>query len=105
MLAGMIVGVLGGGIAGLIIYVISLAGGNSAPRELLQGAIGIGVYVIAALAYSTIYQVTVKLRLWRHGFESTELKGIEVLDRVKAAPASATAIGEGFADALNVGGI
>lgn len=104
LLAGLIIAVLGGIAAG-VIYAIGFVGVKSASRELLQGAIGIGVYVIAALAYSTIYQATVKLRLWRHGFESTELKGIEVLDRVKAAPASATALGEGFADALNVGGI
>jgi len=71
----------------------------------LQGAILIGIYVIAALAYSTIYQATVRLRLWKHGFESIELAGIEVLDKVRAAPATGSPVGEGFADALNVGGI
>jgi hypothetical protein len=80
-------------------------GGKGTQRELLQGAIGIGVYVIAALAYSTIYQATVKLRLWRQGFESVELKNVEVLERVKAAPATGSPVGEGFADALHVGGI
>ena len=59
--------------------------GTGASRELLQGAIGIGVYVIAALAYSTIYQATVKLRLWKQSFESVELSNVEVLDRVRAA--------------------
>ena len=61
--------------------------------------------MVAALAYSTIYQATVKQRLWKHGFESIALSNIEVLDRVKTAPASGSPVGEGFADALHVGGI
>jgi len=47
----------------------------------------------------------VKLPFWRHGFESAELKNVEVLDRVRAAPATGSPVGEGFADALHVGGI
>ena len=93
------------GIAVGVIVGIGALGGSSAPKELAQTIIGIGTYVIAALGYSTIYQATVRLRLWKHGFESIEFAHVEVLDRVKAAPASATAVGEGFADALNVGGI
>ena len=73
--------------------------------ELLTTAILIATYVIIVLAYSTIYQATVKLRLWKAGFESIELSGLEVLDRVKAAGAPGSAVGEGLADALNVGGI
>jgi uncharacterized membrane protein YjgN (DUF898 family) len=73
--------------------------------ELLTTAILVGSYVIIALAYSTIYQATVKLRLWKAGFESIELAGIDVLGRVNAAGAPGSAVGEGLADALNVGGI
>ena len=58
-----------------------------------------------ALAYSTIYQATVKLRLWKAASESLELSGLEVLGRVNAAGAPGSAVGEGLADALNVGGI
>jgi hypothetical protein len=47
----------------------------------------------------------VKLRLWRQGFESIELKNVDVLDRVRAAPATGSPVGECFADALHVGGI
>jgi uncharacterized membrane protein YjgN (DUF898 family) len=104
MLAGLVVAIVGL-IAGGAIWGVSLMAGKGASRELLQGAIGIGVYVIAALAYSTIYQATVKLRLWRQGFESAELTNVEVLDRVRAAPATGSPVGEGFADALHVGGI
>ena len=57
------------------------------------------------LGYSTIYQATVKLRSWRIAFESLELSGLEVLDRVRARGRPSSAFGEGLADALNVGGI
>jgi hypothetical protein len=56
------------------------------------------------LGYSTIYQGTVKLTLWAGGVESIELQGLAVLDRVQAEGAPASAVGEGLADALNVGG-
>jgi uncharacterized membrane protein YjgN (DUF898 family) len=73
--------------------------------ELVQSATFIGFYAIAALGYSAIYQATVTLRLWKNGFESLELANVEVLDKVKAVPARATAVGEGIADALHFGGI
>jgi len=79
--------------------------GKGVLSELISTAILIGSYVIVALAYSTIYQAAVKLRLWKAAFESIELSGLEVLDRVNAAGGAASAVGEGLADALNVGGI
>jgi uncharacterized membrane protein YjgN (DUF898 family) len=93
------------GIGAGVVYLIGSTGTSSASRELAQTFILIGIYVIAALGYSVIYQATVKLRLWKNGFESVELDNIEVLATVKAAGASGSAVGEGFADALNVGGI
>ena len=45
------------------------------------------------------------LRLWKHSVESLEFSGLEALDRVKASGAVSSALGEGLADALNVGGI
>jgi len=93
------------GIAFGIILALNAIGGTSAGKELVQTAIGIGAYVVAALAYSTVYQATVKLRLWKQSFESIELAGVEVLDKVRAAPATGSPVGEGLADALNVGGI
>src|SRR5947209_6722573 len=79
--------------------------GKGKLAEVLTTAILIGTYVMIALAYSTIYQAAVKLRLWKAGFESIELSGVEALARVKAAGAASSAVGEGLADALNVGGI
>jgi len=96
-----------GVMVGIGIGLIALIGmgRDDGTKELLQGAGAIAGYVLAALAYSTIYQATVKLRLWKHGFESVELAGTEVLDTVKAAATSGSPVGEGLADALHVGGI
>ena len=79
--------------------------GKGPVSELATTAILIATYVIVALGYSAIYQATVKLRLWKLGFESLDLDGVEILDRVKATGAAGSAVGEGLADALNVGGI
>jgi uncharacterized membrane protein YjgN (DUF898 family) len=62
-------------------------------------------YLVLALGYSTIYQVTVKLALWRLGMESIELSNVAVLENVKAGGRPTSALGEGLADALQVGGI
>jgi uncharacterized membrane protein YjgN (DUF898 family) len=74
-----------------------------AEELITAGALAVG-YMIIALGYSTVYQATVKLSLWRLGMESAEISGIAALDRVKAAGRPASALGEGLADALNVGG-
>ncbi len=86
------------------IYVVGLIGPESEVLQLAQTLLAIGTYVIAALGYSVIYQAVVKLRVWKSSFESLELANIEVLYNVKAAPMRATAVGEGIADALHVGG-
>jgi len=103
-----VTGMLGaflGFIAYAVVAAIGRASLGGAALELAQSATFVGFYVIAALGYSAIYQATVTLRLWKNGFESLELANVEVLDRVKAVPARATAVGEGIADALSLGGI
>ena len=58
------------------------------------------------LGYSAIYQGTVKLRALALGVESIALDGRRRCStRVKAEGAPSSAVGEGLADALNVGGI
>jgi uncharacterized membrane protein YjgN (DUF898 family) len=79
--------------------------GTGAVTQLLATAVAIGSYVAVALAYSTIYQATVRLRLWKACVGSLEFSGLEALGRVKASGAVSSALGEGLADALNVGGI
>jgi uncharacterized membrane protein YjgN (DUF898 family) len=72
--------------------------------EALGAAFGVAAYVVMMLGYSTIYQGTVKLALWRGGVESVELENAAGLDEVKAEGTPSSAVGEGLADALNVGG-
>ncbi len=79
--------------------------GKGKLAEFVTTAALIASYVVVALAYSTIYQASVKLRLWKTAFESIELTNPEILGKVKAAGAASSAVGEGLADALNVGGI
>jgi uncharacterized membrane protein YjgN (DUF898 family) len=75
-----------------------------ADELVTAGSLVVG-YMIVALGYSTIYQATVKLSLWRLGMETAEISGIAALDRVKASGRPSSAFGEGLADALQVGGI
>ena len=104
LVAGIVLAI-GAGLALALTGAFALWLGKGAITELLTTAILVGSYVIVALAYSTIYQATVKLRLWKAAFESLELSGLDVLGRVNAAGAPGSAVGEGLADALNVGGI
>jgi uncharacterized membrane protein YjgN (DUF898 family) len=65
----------------------------------------LALYVIVMLGYSTIYQATVSIRLWRLSFETTELSGLQSLEGVQARGAPSGPFGEGLADALDVGGL
>jgi hypothetical protein len=78
------------------------------PQKAIEiGGIGMGLvaYVAVMLGYSTIYQATVKLSLWRLVMESLDLNGVAALERVRAVGDASSAVGEGLADALNVGGL
>jgi uncharacterized membrane protein YjgN (DUF898 family) len=76
---------------------VATAGQIAATLVLLVG------YVITALGFSTIYRATVLLSLWQLGMESLHLSGLAALDKVKATGRPSSALGEGLADALNVG--
>ena len=91
---------------GIGVFHIAFSANASSSDAEIAGAVGaVALYVVVMLGFSTIYQGTAKLALWRHGVESLELEGLEVLDKVKADGAPSSAVGEGLADALNVGGI
>ena len=60
--------------------------------------------MIAALGYSMIYRATVLLSLWQLGAEALQLSGVERLEHVEAPGDASSPLGEGLADALNVGG-
>ena len=73
--------------------------------EIFATTAAIGLYVAMALGYSTIYQATVKFGVWRCVAESLDISNLASLDRVSAAGEPSSPVGEGLADALNVGGI
>jgi uncharacterized membrane protein YjgN (DUF898 family) len=78
---------------------------DSMRDEIISTISGVGAYVAIALGYSTIYQATVKLGLWRCVIESLDVSNLAALEQVAAAGEAASPVGEGLADALNVGGI
>jgi uncharacterized membrane protein YjgN (DUF898 family) len=104
LLAGVVIGIAAA-IGFALTAILEPASGSEATTQLLTTALVIGSYVAVALAYSTIYQATVRLRLWKSCVEALEFSGLEALDHVKASGAVSSALGEGLADALNVGGI
>jgi uncharacterized membrane protein YjgN (DUF898 family) len=65
----------------------------------------VGLYVVSALGLSTIYQATAKLWVWRLTAQSAVLSDVSLLHRVKGAGEPGSPLGEGLADALNVGGL
>jgi uncharacterized membrane protein YjgN (DUF898 family) len=100
--ASLIIGVMGGvtaaGIKGFglktdaITAVVAVAGSAG--------------YVLIALSVWIIYQVAVKLRLWRIMVDSVDIAGLDVIERVQAdATQPSSAVGEGLVDALGAGGI
>jgi uncharacterized membrane protein YjgN (DUF898 family) len=94
------------GAAGLIcIGVLTDPRHDSPLAEYMATLIFVSGYVVIALGFSTIYQVVVKLGLWSLAAQSVELSGAEALETVRASGAPSSALGEGLADALNVGGI
>ena len=72
--------------------------------EMIAAISGVALYVIFALGYAAIYQVKVKLGIWRTVANSTGLSNPATLETISSVGAPASAVGEGLADALNVGG-
>jgi uncharacterized membrane protein YjgN (DUF898 family) len=93
-------------VAAVVLLIYSLVESLLDPTasEIVVTALLLGGYVIAALAYSTIYQVTVKLGLWRLALASIALTATGTLDRVKAVGRPSSSFGEGLASALHVDG-
>ena len=78
---------------------------DSMSKEIITTLAGLAAYVAIALGYSTIYQSTVTLGLWRCLVESLDVSNVAALEQVTAAGQPASPVGEGLADALSVGGI
>jgi uncharacterized membrane protein YjgN (DUF898 family) len=97
---------IGGIIISICIVVIGLLIGDSASelKEVAAAVVGVAGYIVIALAYSILYQVKVRLGLWRLVAESADLTNSAVLENISSVGAPASPVGEGLADALNVGG-
>jgi len=95
-------------VGGVLVFLSGrLIGSNrdSMLAELFAGAISLTTYVAIVLGASTIYQVVVTFAMWRLSVQTAELSGAAALDSVRASGAPDSALGEGLADALGVGGI
>ncbi len=83
----------------------TLTGGETtAASEIAAAAILLGGYVVGALGLSVIYRATVHFSVWQLSMESLQLSGLSALERVQAQGGPSSALGEGLADALHVGG-
>jgi uncharacterized membrane protein YjgN (DUF898 family) len=94
-----------GSIVAFLLTALLVDQGKKDFADVANAAAGIGFYVIAMLGFSAIYQATVKLGFWRSSVETMSFSGLDALDSVHASGAASSAVGEGLADALNVGGI
>ena len=102
ILFSMAVGIVGA-IALVVVGALASVAKLGAGGEILATLFLLAGYVVTALGFSTIYRATVLLSLWQLGMESLHLTGLSALEKVKATGRPSSAIGEGLADALNVG--
>jgi len=64
------------------------------------------IYFLLAVGGWIIYQMTIKLRIWRVAVESAAVAQFDAIELVRAdASLPSSAVGEGLADALGAGGI
>jgi uncharacterized membrane protein YjgN (DUF898 family) len=104
LLLGLLTGIMGGMIVFAFVGIVRLAH-NATLMQLIPSAILLVLYVVIMIGSSTIYQVIVAAGLWRLGAETSALSGEAALDGVRATGTPSSALGEGLADALGVGGI
>jgi uncharacterized membrane protein YjgN (DUF898 family) len=104
LLFGLLTAVAGGGLIFAVLQVIQTVH-NAGLTQIVTGALSLCLYVVVMIGFSTIYQVIVAAGLWRLGAQTAALSGQAALDGVRATGTASSALGEGLADALGVGGI
>jgi uncharacterized membrane protein YjgN (DUF898 family) len=92
------------GSIGLLVFELLAGDPSGTGGEIAATGSLLAGYVFVALGFSTVYRATVMLSLWQLGMESLQLSGLSALEQVKATGRPSSALGEGLADALNVGG-
>jgi uncharacterized membrane protein YjgN (DUF898 family) len=92
-----------GGIGALIFYAAGV--GSTAGSAI--GAIAVAIaYIAIAFSAWIVYQVTVRLGIWRIMVDSVEIAGFDAVERVQAdLTLPSSALGEGLVDALGAGGM
>jgi uncharacterized membrane protein YjgN (DUF898 family) len=102
----MVLGMASSIVIAICVLLIGLLVGSESKEtaEIIGAIVGVTGYVVIMLGYSALYQVKVKLGLWRIVVESIDLTNVAALESVSAVGAPASPVGEGLADALNVGG-
>jgi len=103
-LLSLLAGIMGAMLAGVVVGIVSLMH-NATVIQVVGAAIGLVLYVVVMIGSSTVYQVIVAAGLWRLGAQTAALTGEAALDGVRATGSASSALGEGLADALGVGGI
>ena len=74
--------------------------------QVIAAVTGFVAYVALALCIWIVYQVTVRLRIWRAMVDSVQITGFEAVESVRADLTRPTsALGEGLVDALGAGGM
>jgi uncharacterized membrane protein YjgN (DUF898 family) len=104
LLFGLLTTVVGGVLVFAVLEVIRTVH-NAGLTQIVTGTLSLCLYVVVMIGFSTIYQVIVAAGLWRLGAQTAALSGEAALDGVRATGTASSALGEGLADALGVGGI
>jgi len=99
-------------VMGMVIGIVAVsakAAGAKPGEEVAQGlfiAATAGMYLVMAIGMWVLYQITIKLRIWRLAIDSLAVAGFQAIAQVRAdASQPSSAVGEGLADALGAGGI
>jgi uncharacterized membrane protein YjgN (DUF898 family) len=88
---------------GVFFTAISAALKLAAMAKIVPITLGVIFYVTLAIVLTVIYQLVVKLALWRAMVGSLDISNFHLVDQVKAEGKQSSPFGEGLADALHVG--
>lgn len=80
-------------------------GTGTEPGQLAAIAVTAVIYLLVLVGFGIIKRVFVDRGVWAAVVQSTTVVGVSALDHVKAAGAAAGSLGEGLADALDVGAV
>jgi uncharacterized membrane protein YjgN (DUF898 family) len=80
-------------------------GTGTAPGQLAAIAVTAVIYLLVLVGFGIVKRVFVDRGVWVAVVQSTVVVGVSALDHVKAAGTAAGSLGEGLADALDVGAV